>query len=74
MEPRIFSSSMNNCSSKYRKGFEYLKRLEKNKWYEFSEIPEDISYEVIDILDSGYNSLSRIIFDENCYCFMLAKF
>lgn len=78
MEARIFSSSMNHpksaCSSKYRQAFEYLKGLDKNKWHEFSEIPSDISFEVIDILDRGYNALHKVFFDNNCQCFMLGKF
>lgn len=51
---RIFKSKMNNDLlkvGKYKQAELYLKNLEVDKWYNFSELPAYIAFEVVELID-----------------------
>lgn len=74
---RITQSKMNTdnvfgCKN-YPEAFRYLRKLKLRKSYLFSEIPENISYAVIDILDKGFTVFHEVFFDQNFQTFKIEK-
>lgn len=68
-----YSSKMNKKRSAYDKAWHWLKSLPVDTWVKFSDIPQDISYAVIDTLDSGYRANYRVSFNETFDMFVMTK-
>ena len=75
MKRLILQSSMNYqyTDTKYSIGLAYLEKCHHDKWIKISDIPDSIKYEVIDLLDRGFNPYLKSIFNEDYTAFLISS-
>jgi len=71
---KLVQSKMNKLASgSYLEARELLEKLPLDAWIRFDNLPQRISFEVVDLLDGGYKPHINVVFNEMYDSFLLTR-